>query len=120
MRFELAQFAERWKMRKQHARDGASIEDPAQYFSELGNLHDAKIGLIEWNLARGELSFVVNDIYSNFRGLPGYLGPQPVQIVLAGVAAMEVRVSATTMTETTLVQEPLRDPINERSILHRN
>jgi hypothetical protein len=53
-----------------------------QFLDRLGGLHDARVSKLELDVAGKSLSFQVDDIYSNFFGLPGYKGPRPGRIVL--------------------------------------
>ena len=66
------------------------IETPTLFFSELGNLHDAKIQLIDWNLVQGEIAFELDDLYSNFVGLSEYEGIQPVRLILRNIFKFEI------------------------------
>lgn len=70
--------------------NGGRIEAPMLFFSKLGDLHDAKILLFEWNPIRGEIAFAIDDLYANFEGLPEYEGAQSVRLVLNGVSDFEV------------------------------
>lgn len=69
---------------------GGRIEAPTLFFSELGNLHDAKIQLIEWNPIQGEIAFVLDDLYSNFVGLSEYVGIQPVRLILRNIFKLDI------------------------------
>ena len=68
------------------------IEMPVDYFSALGNLHDAKISLMEWNPIRKQATITVNDLYSNFYGLPEYPGQTPVCLTAFDVSALEMKI----------------------------
>lgn len=72
---------------------GGRIATPALFFSELGNLHDAKIQLIEWDPVQSKISFVLDDLYSNFVGLPEYPGTQSVRLILSNVSKLEIDVT---------------------------
>src|SRR5437868_15355773 len=67
---------------KEHAK---RIQEPVKFFSELGNLHDARIRLVEWNPVQQEIAFLIDALYSNFDGLPEYPGLQPVRLAVGGV-----------------------------------
>lgn len=73
---------------------GGRIEAPTLFFSELGNLHDARIRLFEWIPTGGEIAFVLDDLYANFEGLPEYEGAQPLRLVLGGVSGVEVNATS--------------------------
>ena len=66
------------------------IEAPARFFAELGNLHDAKILRLEWNPAERKVVLTLDDLYSNFVGLPEHTGRQPVCLVMSGVSRLEI------------------------------
>lgn len=70
------------------------IEAPTLFFDELGNLHDARIRLFEWDPIRGEIVFVFDDLYANFEGLPEYEGAQPVRLVLSDVSDIEINMTS--------------------------
>ena len=53
------------------------IEHPDQALHALGHLHDARIQRVELNFASRRLHLVLDDIDSNFEGLPGYTGARP-------------------------------------------
>lgn len=75
-------------------RQEGRLETPALFFSELGNLHDATIQFIEWNPVQWKISFVLDDLYSNFKGLPEYPGAQPATLILSSVSKLEIQVEA--------------------------
>lgn len=71
---------------------GGLIKEPVPFFSDLGNLHDAKIRRLEWNPSVREMVLGVDDLYSNFVDLPEHPGRQPVQLILSGVSKVEIAV----------------------------
>lgn len=74
--------------------EAGCIASPARFFSDLGNLHDAKIRLFEWNPDQWKVSFVLDDLYSNFVGLPEYPGVQPIKLILGNVSKLEIEAVA--------------------------
>ena len=78
------------RLNDEHSR---SIETPARFFAELGNLHDAKIDAMDWNPAEQKVVLALDDLYSNFVGLPEYIGKQPVCLILSGVSRLEIEVT---------------------------
>lgn len=69
------------------------IRAPATFFSDLGNLHDAEIQLVEWSPPHQEVVFLIDDLYSNFIDLPEYPGLQPVRLAVEGVSKLEANVT---------------------------
>ncbi len=51
------------------------LDDPESYFQELGGIHDANIEQIVWEPIERTVSLCVDDLNSNFEGLPSYGGP---------------------------------------------
>ena len=74
--------------------DKKCCEAPTLFFSELGNLHDAKISSIEWDLKQHEIAISIDDLYSNFVDLAEYVGLKPVRLILTGVSGLEVNVAS--------------------------
>ncbi len=71
--------------------DENTVIEPKTFFGELGGLHDALITAFSWN---GEnqnqvLSISIDDLNSNFLGLPEYKGKRPVEILLTGVKNLD-------------------------------
>lgn len=71
-----------------------TIENPQKFFDELGNLHDARIKHFLWFPEEKRLAVSVDDINSNFAGLPEYQGCQPQTILLEGVREIDLRLEA--------------------------
>jgi hypothetical protein len=69
--------------------DETSLPSPASFFRELGNLHDAIVTQVTWNPAHREIILVVDDLYSNFVGLPEYPGLQRAILIMRGVSRMQ-------------------------------
>lgn len=59
--------------------------DFKEFLHMLGLLHDVVIDRLVWMPEARKLEFEVDDIYSNFGGLPEYPGAKPATIVLNGV-----------------------------------
>lgn len=65
------------------------VDTPVQFFYALGNLHDARIESIEWNVLQQEIALVVDDLYSNFEGFAEYPGRQMARLSLRHVSKWE-------------------------------
>lgn len=77
------------------SRDGEpSITDPALFLRQLGNLHDALIPQLRWDVLEKRVVLFVDDIYANFEGLPEYPGLHPARIICDGVFRIEVDIMA--------------------------
>ncbi|ATQ73577.1 hypothetical protein CR152_02945 [Massilia violaceinigra] len=50
--------------------------------ARLGDLHDARVQAIVWDIAAGTLEFKFADIHANLLGLPDYPGLTPASIIL--------------------------------------
>lgn len=59
-----------------------------KFLSQLGNLHDCTLLRFEWNSAETRVELEIEDLYSNFEGLPEYKGPTPGKIILEGVSSV--------------------------------
>jgi hypothetical protein len=68
------------------------LPDPKAFFHDLGGLHDARIAALEWNRPRSAVSILVDDIHSNFLGLPEYQGLRPAKLCLREVGQLELSV----------------------------
>jgi hypothetical protein len=64
----------------------------AEFISELGGLHDAKLTSLAWDPADQRLEIGVDDIYSNFEGLPEYEGPAKAAFIFSGVSKLNISV----------------------------
>jgi hypothetical protein len=56
-----------------------------KYFKELGYLHDARIEKITWTIT-DSLSIEIDDLNSNFLGLPEYTGIVPATLVFEEIS----------------------------------
>ncbi len=54
-------------------------------------MHDARVLQFSWQPRDSAVSLSVNDLCSNFRGLPGYLGPTAGGVVMEAVELVELR-----------------------------
>ncbi|MEF9387002.1 hypothetical protein V4890_15465 [Ralstonia solanacearum species complex bacterium KE056] len=62
-----------------------SISSPVEFFKSLGGLHDASVNGISWDMKNKSMEITVDDINSNFEGLPEYKGKKPASIVFIDV-----------------------------------
>lgn len=65
------------------------IGDPAVYFKNLGELHDARVTAFYWSKPNRLFNISVDDINSNFLGLPEYQGLQPADVVFSGITSLD-------------------------------
>lgn len=68
------------------------LNNPHEFFYELGCLHDSRIDRVEWVLHERRLTFSVKDLYSNFLDLPEYKGLTPATIILNDVEDIEINI----------------------------
>jgi len=68
------------------------LNNPHEFFSELGDLHDARIERVQWLLHERRLTISIDDLYSNFLDLPEYKGLTPATIILNDVEDIEVNI----------------------------
>jgi hypothetical protein len=66
------------------------LPDPKAFFRDLGGLHDARIAAFKWDRPRRTVSILVDDIHSNFLGLPEYRGARPAKLFLREVDQLEL------------------------------
>ena len=69
---------------------GSFIADPKKFFDSLGGAHDAQIMGFMWNKKAKELSIELDDLNSNFLGLPEYKGERPININFTGVLSLDM------------------------------
>ncbi len=65
------------------------MEDFCLFIESLGGLHDAEVISLVWTPANAEIRMSVDDIHSNFDGLPEYQGLVPGVFVFSGVTDVE-------------------------------
>jgi hypothetical protein len=61
------------------------VQDGTKFFIKLGQLHDARIELVEWRVQDREVSIRVDDLNSAFLGLSDYKGLLPARLIFTGV-----------------------------------
>ena len=61
------------------------ILDPINFFNDLGDLHDAHINSMTWDAAAKSITIMVNDLNSNFQGLPEYKGKEQAYVLFIEV-----------------------------------
>lgn len=66
------------------------IEQPMQFFDQLGGLHDAQIESINWDSNQRSISLRVDDLNANFEGLPEYGGRMHASIEFADVSNVQL------------------------------
>jgi hypothetical protein len=66
----------------------------AEFLHKLGNLHDCRINSFDWQSSKNIVRFDIEDFYSNFEGLPEYIGVTPGHILLHGVRHVDISISA--------------------------
>lgn len=65
------------------------IENPTNYFDDLGDLHDGKIITVNLDEGNNSASLKIEDLHCNFQGLPEYQGLMPVEIIFEGITEAE-------------------------------
>lgn len=65
-----------------------SLDEPAVFFRELGGLHDADIVQITWDAIARTILLHVDDLNSNFDGLPEYRGREEAAITFKDVESL--------------------------------
>lgn len=68
------------------------MSDFATYLRRMGGLHDAIVQEIRWNPVDRTVEVKLDDLYSNFEGLPEYPGAESGSIILAGADLLQVDV----------------------------
>ena len=66
------------------------MDDFVRLLTDLGGLHDATVTKFILDVTERSFSFEVDDVYSNFEGLPDYRGPKPARVVLKKISSVEV------------------------------
>ncbi|MEM7173268.1 MAG: hypothetical protein AAF530_24105 [Pseudomonadota bacterium] len=70
------------------------IENPKSFFERLGGIHDAQIESIKWDVHCNCLAIKVDDLNSNFLGLPEYEGCRPVNVQFSDVPNCNIDVQS--------------------------
>ena len=60
------------------------------FLAGLGHLHDARITELRYSPNENELTLYLDDLYSNFIGLPEYPGETPACLAASGILALNV------------------------------
>lgn len=63
-----------------------------EFLDKLGALHDARVTLLLWRPDAATLSLEIEDLCSNFKGLPEYPGAAPGTVELRGVEAVRIEI----------------------------
>lgn len=71
------------------------IDNPENFFHQLGSLHDARIEYFEWVPAERKVLIIIDDLNSNFLNLPEYEGLLPATLVFSNVRKMIIGVDPT-------------------------
>ena len=66
----------------------------ARFLRDLGGLHDARVTAFSFDLTERSFSVDVDDIYSNFEGLPEYKGRKPARIKLMEISRLKISFDA--------------------------
>jgi hypothetical protein len=66
------------------------VEDPVEFLSSLGGLHDVRITGINLDRGKSSLTLIVADLHANFAGLPDDRGRLPCALLFSGVGAASV------------------------------
>lgn len=67
----------------------------SSFIKSLGGLHDAALRRLQWSGDERRLEIDVDDLYSNFLGLPEYLGPKRAGFVFYEVRSLGIEVDLT-------------------------
>lgn len=63
-----------------------------EFLHRMGLMHDCRVLALNWKPAEQRLEFQIDDLYSNFLGLPDYPGPHAGTIALAGVSDLNIAI----------------------------
>ena len=64
-----------------------------KFIEKTGGLHDASVQQMVWQPEIGLLRIEIEDVYSNFKGMPEYLGPNPGSLEFIGVESLSIELS---------------------------
>ncbi len=67
---------------------------PELVLSELSSIHDAVIVNLWWDGFKKVLNIGLDDLNSNYLGLPEYKDERPVELIFLGVSSLEIEVQA--------------------------
>ena len=68
------------------------VNDPRGFSTEHGNFHDCRITCFEVKPSRKLLLIAVDDLFSNFLGLPEYRGPLPAEFIFGGLIDLDISI----------------------------
>jgi hypothetical protein len=71
------------------------MTDIVALVKSLGGLHDSTMLSLQWDPPSKRLEMRIEDIYSNFLGLPEYPGATPATFIFSGVKNLVVEVDFT-------------------------
>lgn len=66
------------------------LENPKDFFEALGGTHDACVTSFIWEKTENEFRICIDDLNSNFFGLPDYEGERPVEIIFLNTTLIDV------------------------------
>jgi hypothetical protein len=66
------------------------VSEPTAFFHDLGGLHDTEIERIEFDPNERSLALTLDDLHTNFEGLPEDRGRRPCILRFTGVARFGV------------------------------
>ena len=64
-----------------------------KFIEKTGGLHDASAQQIVWQPEIGLFRIEIEDVYSNFEGMPEYMGPSPGFLEFVGVDSLSIELS---------------------------
>lgn len=69
------------------------MADLDRFIEKTGGLHDASAQKIVWQPEIGLLRIEIEDVYSNFEGMPEHMGPCPGFLEFVGVESLSIELS---------------------------
>jgi hypothetical protein len=93
--------------------------DPGEFLRKLGGLHDARITTISWSSKEARLVMVLDDLYSNFEGLPEYEGRAPVSLIFEGVLRLALTIDPVTSNVSVFACEAARQTQGPITVVFR-
>lgn len=64
----------------------------SQFLARFGGLHDCGVTRIDWRIEDKRFEIEIDDIWTNFEGMPEYRGPRACRITLEGVTSIQMRI----------------------------
>jgi len=65
------------------------LDNPEEFFSKLGWLHDTELLSLEWKVINRDLVIEVEDLYSNFYQFPEYPGKLEARLIASELLTLE-------------------------------